>query len=218
MAGQLISRGPEDIARMARIEEERHQNYRSNLGRLFPSEVERAEFLQKPREELGGLSITELRDKKPFGIEVAEDVVAYLAGKREAGSRWERWFSNAVGGYFFREERENWLDAPNELLGGKSNRYTAQNGGYKVLTEILWFLLLTNPAGKEAPMFVQPRPISPMEEEMLLDEYFPESAGQTYYSTVAAQKARARGRLFLVVAGLAALGIAGYALYSQLLR
>ncbi len=215
-ARYLVSYGPEDDARMAKIKEERYQDYIRNLERLYPSEAERLVFQEKPHEELGGLSIMGMRDNMPYGIEVAEDVLAYLAGKREGGSDWERRFSNAVGGYYFREEREKWLDSSNELLGGDSNRNIAQGGGYKVLTEVLWFLLLANPAGKETPMFMQSRTMSPLEEEMLLDEYFPESAGQAYYSNLAAQEARAKGRMFLLIAGLAVLGITGYALYCRL--
>lgn len=170
----IIMRSPEERKRLKTLRERRHSAFYQNLDKLFPDEIEQEKFLETRRPELGGISISEMREWSPYGIDVSDNILSYLAGNRENCTGWDKYFKNAMNGYFFLEEREPWLDSVNNLFGGRSNREIVADGGYQVLTEILWFLLNENPEDKKAPMFREPRVLSPAEEEMEIEELFPE--------------------------------------------
>lgn len=209
MTAILITCGPEEEIQ---IRAKNEQLYQERLAKLYPNEDDRKKFLSKPRPELAGLSIQDLRKSPTFGGMVSHAIVDYLAGKTVAPTDWSNWLEHAVGGYFFPEEATAWYDSPNELLGGKTNREIAEtSGGRQALTMILWHLISRNPRGKNMPHNQVPAPKSRLQEEMELDEAFPESVGWEAQNAIARAENRRRRLddlpLNLLFLGLVALGI-----------
>lgn len=176
MARAVISSSLEEVQRSAELELERTTACEQQLGKLRPDALERVNFLSVRRPELSGFSLDAMRET-PYGVEVVQDIVGYLSGKREANSEWDRQFANALSGYLYPDEQGVWLDAPSELFGGKTIQMVADDGGKRVLTEVLWLLMLKNPSGKTMPLYEPARPMTPLEEELALDEAFPETDG-----------------------------------------